>query len=134
MGKKLIPIVLLLMVQAGCKGDAKPQVTSDPATPQPTKPVPEPVREKGPTCDELGESFRTALTAATGKCETDEQCAVYPILFDCGGIIDKASADKMRALRQIWREKECGMGVQCAARIRQIPICVDGECEGKPVR
>lgn len=129
----LVLFSLLLLACPGKGGKGAPAADPAPAPPAPaTDPAPAPDQDS--SCDKVGAAFRKALAEATGKCEADADCAAWPILFDCGGITDKLSADKLRALREVWRAQKCGLGVQCAARIRELPICVEGECTGKPMK
>ena len=124
-----LPLLLLLsLTLLACPGNKAP--AKDPAPPPATPAAP---KQEGPSCDERKQSFKKILTEASGLCEVDADCAPWPILFDCGGITGRYTAEKLRAIRKQWRDKKCGLGVRCAARMRQIPVCVDGICAGKPM-
>ncbi|MBU0504596.1 MAG: hypothetical protein ABII18_06090 [bacterium] len=90
--------------------------------------------KKQKQCDELDKKFAAMLNTATDKCKTDADCSCYPAGYTvdiCGGICDKITADKLRAIDKINDEIGCGYRGMCGAWICN-PVCVDGFCKNDP--
>lgn len=94
---------------------------------------PKPIKRPRPDCKAYRKQFKAALGKATDRCKQDSDCAFYPIWVDCGGVSDKVSALKLRAMRARYRREGCPKWlVHCAPRIRGKALCMKGQCMEGP--
>ncbi len=85
-------------------------------------------------CGEIRREFSRILKGATYACGRDEECALYPILVNCGGVIEEATAQRLDRLYRHYREIGCPRIIACAAHLAETPACVRGRCTGARIR
>ncbi len=85
-------------------------------------------------CESARREFSRVLGEATDTCVSDEGCAIYPVLVNCGGVTDAATAARLMELHEKYREMGCPRVIACAPRIAEIPACVNGRCGGRSLR
>lgn len=85
-------------------------------------------------CESIRREFDRVLAKATDTCESDEGCALYPILVNCGGVTDATTAVRLVRLHDEYRKEGCPRVISCAPSLAEIPACVNGCCTGRSVR
>ncbi|NUO52192.1 MAG: hypothetical protein HOV80_25340 [Polyangiaceae bacterium] len=93
-------------------------------------PTEKPKSEPTEACPEIKSRFEKELSAAPGTCKADADCDCFPGTvatgFVCGGMTDKATAEKLREIFREFRANKC-RGPNCAAQAC-VPKCKDGRC------
>jgi len=114
---------------AACSSGAEPQT----AAPVPPKveapPEPAPPTPVDP-CAQLSKRFEEVLATGGLGCESDEGCGVYQagVAPNCGGIIDRITADRLAAITEEFFARKCDYVIACAPRAVFRPVCVKGSC------
>ena len=85
-------------------------------------------------CDSIRREFDGVLANAAGTCVSDEGCALYPVLVNCGGVTDAATAKRLAELHERYRQEGCPGVIACAPRLAEFPACVNGRCTGRSLR
>ncbi len=85
-------------------------------------------------CESIRREFSRVLGEATDACENDGGCALYPVLVNCGGVTDAATAERLAELHERYRQEGCPRVIACAPRLAEIPACVNGRCAGRSAR
>lgn len=85
-------------------------------------------------CESIRREFDGVLATASDTCVNDEGCALYPVLVNCGGVTDAATAARLVELHEKYREMGCPRVIACAPRLAEIPACVNGRCAGRSLR
>lgn len=85
-------------------------------------------------CESIRREFDGVLANASDTCVSDEGCALYPVLVNCGGVTDAATAKRLTELHDKYRQEGCPRVIACAPRIAEIPACVNGRCVGRSMR
>lgn len=85
-------------------------------------------------CESIRREFDGVLVNAADTCESDEGCALYPILVNCGGVTDAVTAARLTELQKKYRMEGCPRVISCAPRLAEFPACVNGRCTGRSLR
>lgn len=95
-------------------------------------------RGKGESCGAILDRFTKARRAGSGTCKVDSDCATFAGGLDreakCGGVTDKATAQKLQPIAEEWQRAGCRYEWNCAPQSFQ-PTCDAGVCVGhRPYR
>lgn len=114
---------------SGCSGTTPERSTSDIEA----EPEAEAERSAPPAADACAvhaAEFRRAMARATGQCSADTDCGCFdPVVGEagCGGITDRATADRLQEIERAFHASSCPWPHQCGPW-RCEPVCRDGRC------
>ena len=89
-----------------------------------------PVKDNRAVCGEIAERFAKVLAGGSGACAKNAGCGCYnPVSRDagCGGVTDRATADRLRRLESEFRRAGCEWPIDCEAWLCD-PRCERGRC------
>jgi len=91
------------------------------------------VQKGEPRCRLLSSLFAALLAKAPGTCAKDQDCGLYAagVTTSCGGVTDRATAEKLGALSADFISERCPWVVDCAPRRTLVPTCGNGRCVGR---
>ena len=125
-----LAILAVLWVGVSCKPAGETPPAGPSAGVGETVPPSTTKKSKDP-CAKLATEFNQVLAEAKTTCETDADCACREAgigpTSDCGGIVDKGTADRLGAIADRFRGAGCFRGFDCAPWAC-IPVCRSGVC------
>jgi len=126
--------MLLLFLTLSCdKSQRPPAKTSvstesrSPVAKSSSRPAGRVQESKDDACEHLLVRFRAVLDQSEGKCVTDDDCACYPAVVNCGGVTDLSTAARLDTLARMHSLASCSPKKGCVAR-KCSPVCVQGRC------
>ena len=81
-------------------------------------------------CREIAERYDAVLAGRTCTCVKNEDCACYGPASKksgCGGIAERATVEKLRAIRDEFHRAGCLLSIRCAPWVCN-PVCDAGVC------
>lgn len=117
----LLALVFVALATAACtRGPVSPATEAPQSAPVPPEP-PDP-------CEVFLARIQEVVNAASSRCATDEDCAMYRAgTIDCGGAVDKATAVEVERLTEEYWKLDCREPIACAPRSARA-ICDEGLC------
>jgi hypothetical protein len=142
----LSSLALLLLGSAGCGAEGPPTRAEGEAVAPPAEDRAEPAPSSGEgqgdaegeepqaagSCEAIAARFRTAMSAATGRCESDADCMCFnPVVSEagCGGITDRPTATRLATIESDFHTAGCPWPHQCGPWACR-PACQEGHCVG----
>jgi hypothetical protein len=81
-------------------------------------------------CGTIARRFDTVLSGENLTCRKNTECGCYSqvsINAGCGGVTDRATADRLKALEKEFHQAGCSWPVNCPLWFCD-PVCVNGRC------